>query len=214
MTLNLVIFDLDGVLVDACDWHKDALNSALKQTCNYVIPDHQHYTVFNGLPTKVKIQKLINFGIVPNNPDIHVKINKIKQEETIKIISDRLHVDESKVDLMEWLKSKNIKTACFTNCIRQTAELMLNKVGVLDYMALVTTNEDVENAKPSPEGYIKTLEHFEIDAKNTVIVEDSPKGIESAHASKCNVFKVKNAKDVTVENLERFINENFNTYGR
>ena len=214
MNLELVIFDLDGVLVDACDWHKDALNEALKQTCDYVISDHQHCTVFNGLPTKVKIQKLINFGIVPNNPDVHAEINKIKQEETIRIISNLLDKDAPKIYLMEWLKGNNVKIACFTNCIRQTAELMLNRVGVLDYVQLLTTNEDVENAKPNPEGYIKTLEYFSINPENAVIVEDSPKGIESAHASRCNVLEVKNAKEVTIENLERFISENFDTYGR
>ena len=42
MSLKLIIFDMDGVLIDACDWHKDAFNQALKDLCNYQISEEDH----------------------------------------------------------------------------------------------------------------------------------------------------------------------------
>ena len=45
--MKLVIFDLDGVLVDACEWHRVALNEALKEVCNYEISLEDHYGEFN-----------------------------------------------------------------------------------------------------------------------------------------------------------------------
>ena len=61
MSIKLVIFDLDGVLVDACEWHRAALNEALYEVCNYKISMDDHHSVFNGIPTKVKLQKLTEF---------------------------------------------------------------------------------------------------------------------------------------------------------
>ena len=50
---KLIIFDLDGVLVDACEWHRVALNKALKEVSNYEISLQDHYSTFNGIPTRV-----------------------------------------------------------------------------------------------------------------------------------------------------------------
>ena len=64
MSIKLVIFDLDGVLVDACEWHRAALNEALYEVCNYKISMDDHHSVFNGIPTKVKLQKLTEWGVI------------------------------------------------------------------------------------------------------------------------------------------------------
>jgi len=135
---------MDGVLVDACEWHKDALNTALLELCNYEISEEEHYSVFNGLPTKTKLQKLSELGVVSKDEKIHKQINNLKQEKTIEIIQEKAQYDKSKVDLVLWLKSRNIKVACFTNSIRKTAELMLDKAGVLSKLDLLVTNQDVK----------------------------------------------------------------------
>ena len=70
---KLVIFDLDGVLVDACEWHKDALNNALERVCNYKITEKDHKEVFNGIPTRIKLNILSERGIVDTKE--HVLIN-------------------------------------------------------------------------------------------------------------------------------------------
>lgn len=211
MSLEMVIFDMDGVLVDACQWHKIALNQALKETCNYEISEKDHYSMFNGLPTKVKLNKLTKMGILKK--ELHEKINNLKQEKTVNIIKENATIDESKILLLTWLKQKDIKVACFTNSIRKTATMMLDKVGVLSLMDVFLTNQDVLNAKPDPEGYNKILKLFKIKPENAIIVEDSPKGLAAATASGCSVMKVKNATEVNLESVRKFIYENFDTNG-
>ena len=66
MMNKAVLFDLDGVLVDACDWHYEALNRALKQVSNYEISREDHTTTYNGLPTKRKLQMLADVGVNKN----------------------------------------------------------------------------------------------------------------------------------------------------
>jgi beta-phosphoglucomutase-like phosphatase (HAD superfamily) len=213
MSLKLVIFDMDGVLVDACDWHKDAFNQALEELCGYKISDEEHYSEFNGLPTKTKLAKLAEKGIVKEDKKLHKEINNLKQENTIRIIEESCAYDNSKVNLVSWLKLKGIKVACFTNSIRKTAELMLDKCGVLSELDLLVTNQDVKEPKPSPEGYLKVLKHYNISPQDAMIVEDSPKGIKAATAAGCKIMKVDNATQVYTENMRRFIHESFDSNG-
>ena len=95
--------------------------------------------------------------------------------------------------------------ACFTNSIRETAHLMLEKTGILEHFELVLSNQDVVRAKPSPEGYLKVLDYFGTSPKQAVIVEDSPKGLEAAHASGCHVIAVKNPEDVQISLFAEFL---------
>ncbi len=211
MSLKLVIFDMDGVLIDACDWHKEAFNEALKQYTDYVISDEEHYSTFNGLPTKVKLKKLTEMNVLLE--EHHKGVGELKQKNTMDIIDEKCQHDQSKVELINWLKDNDIKVACFTNSIRKTASLMLEKAGVFSLLDVFLSNQDVEKSKPDPEGYLKILQDFNINPQEAIIVEDSPKGLQAARAAGCKVMQVNNATEVNIENIRRFINESFNTHG-
>ena len=55
--IKAVIFDMDGVLIDAKEWHYEALNNALK-LFGYKISRHDHLVTFDGLPTRAKLQMM------------------------------------------------------------------------------------------------------------------------------------------------------------
>ena len=59
--IKVILFDLDGVLVDACEWHYLALNRALKECGLSEISEQDHVKKFNGLPTRVKL-KMMNIS--------------------------------------------------------------------------------------------------------------------------------------------------------
>jgi HAD superfamily hydrolase (TIGR01509 family) len=198
---ELVIFDLDGVLVDACEWHRVALNEALKEVCDYEITLDDHHSEFNGIPTRKKLEKLVEIGEIDSD---HInKIYEIKQHKTILTIEEFATKRQEKIEMIKWLKSQNMIVACFTNSIRKTALLMLQKTGIISMFDLIVTNQDVKNPKPDPEGYIKVLNHFNIDASSTVIIEDSPRGVEAARLSGCDVCVVKDAEDVNISLFTR-----------
>jgi hypothetical protein len=46
----------------ACEWHYEALNKALQEVCNYQISRQDHETIYNGLPTKKKLERLAEEG--------------------------------------------------------------------------------------------------------------------------------------------------------
>jgi len=201
--LKLIIFDLDGVLVDACEWHRVALNKALKKVCNYEISLDDHMQIFNGIPTKVKLKKLTALGKIDASQ--HEEVYRLKQKITKNIIRKQSKIRNEKIEMINHLKEKGLKVCCFTNSIRETADLMLKTSGVFDLLDMIVTNQDVKNAKPDPEGYLKILSCFNIPANDAIIVEDSPKGIEAAILSGCKVIGVLNADHVTLEIFEEFL---------
>jgi HAD superfamily hydrolase (TIGR01509 family) len=198
--IKCILFDLDGVLVDACNWHYEALNAALIESNLDPINLKDHKETYNGLPTKVKLNML---GI---KDDKIFEINNLKQKHTLNIINANAKIMQEKIELHEYLKSLNIKIACVTNSIRETAELMLHKTGQLNYIDLLVTNEDVSPNKPHPVCYNYAIQKLNADANTALCVEDSPKGIEAATKSVVkNLWVVKCPKEVTKNNFLNYI---------
>ena len=205
-----VLFDLDGVLVDACDWHYLSLNRALDEVVGFSISREDHISTYNGLPTKVKLDML---GL---DEEQSKKVWQLKQDYTLDTIKENGKIQEEKIELFEYLKGKGIKIVCVTNSIARTTLEMLQSTGQFEYFNMIITNEDVENNKPHPDCYNLAVKKLDIKPSECIIVEDSPKGMQSAKSSivpDSNIWNVKNTTEVTLENFRRFENENFNTDG-
>ena len=79
---------------------------------------------------------------------------------------------------------------------------MLSKIGVIDYMDLILSNEDVKNPKPHAEIYWKAMSEFSLSPEDTLIIEDSPYGLLAAQRSGASIVRVKNSKDLTLEKIQ------------
>lgn len=189
---KLIIFDLDGVLVDSCDVHYNSLNKALAEHGLDVITPSDHQTKFNGLSTRMKLMYL---GI---DPELVEKVYSSKQRITHEFFQ-LLKPSERLQKLLRGLKDKNIKTACASNCIRETVQLVLNRLGIYELFDVILSNEDVVNPKPSPEIYTRIMDICNISPSDTLIFEDSYVGLQSATASKANVYCVRNPNELTFE---------------
>ena len=207
---KLIIFDLDGVLVEAKEIHYNTLNQALKQIENvtgneYVITEAEHLSIYDGLKTTQKLELLTkNKGL---HPEFYDEIWYRKQHLTIEAISE-LKPDFDKIELFKELSNKGYKLACCSNSIRRSVLVMLAKIGIIEYMDLILSNEDVKNSKPHPEMYWKAMSMMGVLPEETLIVEDSPHGLLAASRSRANILRVDNPKDLTIEKLETKLKEN------
>jgi beta-phosphoglucomutase-like phosphatase (HAD superfamily) len=198
---KLVIFDLDGVLVEAKEIHFDALNSALINVDKkYAISWEDHLRTYDGLKTYDKLRILSSTKDLPFDEELYKKIFADKQFFTLSALSN-LEEDTNLIDIFKKLKYKDFKIACCSNSIQNTVELVLKKLGIRKFFDLTLSNEDVKFAKPHPEIYWKSMSYFGALPEETLIIEDSPTGLTSAYKSGAKVLRVKNPKDFDYDKI-------------
>ena len=198
---KLIIFDLDGVLVEAKQIHYDTLNQALKEIGNeYVITEAEHLSTYDGLKTNQKLDMLTKAKGLPK--DVHVQVWNRKQHLTIEAIS-QLQTNHVLVSVFKELRDRGYKLACCSNSIRRSVLVMLSKIGLIEYMDLILSNEDVKNSKPHPEMYWKAMSMMGVLPEETLIVEDSPPGLLAASRSRASVLRVDNPYDLEISKIIR-----------
>lgn len=200
---NLVIFDLDGVLIDSREMHYEALNFALSAVGEqYVINKEEHLSVYDGLPTSRKLAMLTERKGLP--VELHNIIWENKQKATLEIFSHLEH-DYELMHYFQQLKNKGYQIAVASNSIRNTVKLVLLRLGVLEFVDYYVSNEDVVRNKPFPEMYWKCMTACNSIPKNTVIFEDSHIGRQGAIDSAANLIAIENRHDLNQEKIDKVL---------
>jgi HAD superfamily hydrolase (TIGR01509 family) len=203
--VKLIIFDLDGVLVEAKNIHFDALNEALSIINNsYKIDWDEHLNKYDGLKTFQKLDLLSKEKRLPQK--YHNQIWENKQKITLEKLSN-IKPNQSLQSIMSTLSKDGYKLAVCSNSIRKTVLTVLSKLGIIEFMDLIISNEDVKNSKPHPEMYWKAISMMSMLPEETLILEDSPFGLMAAARSKSHILRVKNPKEVTYNNITKKLNK-------
>lgn len=203
-TIKAILFDMDGVLIDAKDWHYEALNKALG-LFGVEISRYDHLNTFDGLPTKVKLEMLSKRFYLPK--ELHTFVNELKQQYTIDIIHEKCHPMFHHEYALSKLHKDGFKIAVCSNSVRKTIELMMEKAKLTQYIDLILSNEEVKKSKPDPEIYNLAISTFGFKPEECLVVEDNPHGIQAGRASGANVLEVATVYDVNEDNIYRMIEE-------
>mgnify|MGYP003673943136 FL=1 len=203
--IKLVIFDLDGVLVDARELHYEALNEALADVdSKYIIHRGEHLSTYDGLSTTKKLNMLTKAKGLPK--ELHDAVWRLKQKKTVEII-DTFTPDVRMAQIIRRLKKEGYVVACATNSIRETAKLQLIRRGFFEHIDFLYSNQDVNKPKPSTEMYLRCMLKAGVDPDETVIIEDSHHGRKAAMSSGAYLCAVKDSKDVDYNKIRKVIDE-------
>jgi len=202
--IKAVIFDMDGVLIDAKDWHYEALNKALS-LFGLEITRQEHLTSYDGLPTKDKLQMLSkDKGL---SYKLHDFINEMKQQYTMDIVNTLCKPMFHHEYALSALYNEGYKMAVASNSIKNSIEVMMDRAHLAQYLEFYVSNQDVKKGKPDPEMYNQAISRLGFSPSECVIVEDNENGIKAARASGANVLEVETVYDVNYENIKAFINK-------
>jgi len=202
---KLIIFDLDGVLIEAKEIHYSALNDALAYVDEkYKITWSDHLSKYDGLKTNQKLEMLTKYKGLPLSQ--HKTIWDKKQEFTLKKLNS-INTSFSLQETLSKLIEDGYKIACCSNSIRKTVLTVLSKLGIIEYFDLIISNQDVKNSKPHPEMYWKAISNMCVLSEETLIIEDSPYGLLAAHRSKSHVLRVINTSEVNYINIKNKLKE-------
>jgi len=198
--IKLIIFDLDGVLVDARELHYEALNLTLKSIdSKYIIRRDEHLSIYDGLPTNKKLRMLTKSKGLPEN--LYETIWKGKQAMTRKIIDEQMKYDERIRSILKKLVEDGYKICVASNSIRESIKMILIRRGLMEYIDFFYSNQDVANPKPSVEMYLKCMIKAGVGPKECVIVEDSHIGRKAAVDSGAFLCAVVDSKDVSYDKI-------------
>lgn len=202
--IKAIIFDMDGVLIEAKEWHYEALNRALR-LFGYEISLYEHLTTFNGLPTKKKLEMLSVTSDLP--VELHAFINEIKQIYTMEIVHSQCKPRFEHEYALSRLKAEGYRLAVCSNSIRTTIEVMMSRAALDGYLDFVISNQDVVRAKPDPEMYRTAITRLGLEPTECLVVEDNENGIRAARGAGAHVMEVREVSDVNYRSIKQRIAE-------
>jgi len=202
--IKAVLFDMDGVLIEAKDWHYEALNKALA-LFGYEITRTEHLSGYDGLPTGTKLKKLTIEKGLPEK--LHDFINEMKQQYTVKIIHNQCRPRFNHEFALSKLRAEGYRIVVCSNSIRMTIEMMMDYTKLSQYLEFIISNQDVKNTKPDPEIYLLAMEKMKLRPEECLICEDNENGIKAAIASGGHLLVVKTIDDVNYDNIKTRIDK-------
>jgi len=186
MKTKLALFDLDGTLFDTGEVNFMAYKTALEE-CGFSL-DHDYYVdKCNGMQYKVFLP-----GIVGHNVEIMERVH-IRKKALYESFLNRAKINKHLFSIARALK-EDYYIAIVTTASKKNTMEILNYFHKTDLFDLILTQEDIQQPKPDPEGFLKAMEYFKINGENTVIFEDSQVGIMAAKECNATVMVVNQFK--------------------
>jgi len=208
--IKLIVFDLDGVLVETKKLHYEAFNKALRDVdTKYEITLEEHLSKYDGLSTRKKLDLL---GCEKGLSGMEFeRIWMRKQLYTSQMLRE-LKSDDRIINVLSKLKNDGYTIAVASNSIRDSVKITLLKLGFLEYIDFYLSNEDVRHPKPHPEIYLRAIIESSVSPKETLIIEDSIVGRKAANESGAYLMGINNPTDIIYENIINYINSINSSY--
>jgi len=194
--IRAVVFDMDGVLIDAREWHYESLNKAL-EVFGYTITRHEHLSTYDGLPTRKKLEMLTTAKGLPR--EFHDRIYELKQQFTMEIVRRDCRPRPEHLEALSELRYRGYRLAVASNSIRSTVVEMMERAGLDQYLDIMLSNEDVSRPKPSPDIYLKAANMLGTTPDRCLVVEDNTHGVQAAQLSGAHVMVVRGVEDVYLD---------------
>ncbi|MBZ4044697.1 beta-phosphoglucomutase [Flavobacterium hibisci] len=173
------IFDLDGVIVDTAKYHFLAWQKIAQAL--HINFTHEHNELLKGVSRVRSLDIILELGNVQVSQADKDKMLIQKNEDYLSYLVD---MDESEIlpgvfKILQVLKDKNQGIAL--GSASKNARPILEKTGIISYFDVIVDGNDVTNAKPDPEVFLKAAHLLHIDPKNAIVFEDSVAGIQAAN---------------------------------
>lgn len=207
------IFDVDGTLTSTNELIFSSFNHVTKKYLNKNVSNEEIIAMF-GPTEDVILQEWMKHDYHDARKD-YIDFYSSQHQ----LMAD---IYPGMIDVLKFIKSKNIPLSIYTGKGRGTAEITLKKIGVYDFFDLIVTGDDVKESKPSREGVDMFVEKFNLDRNKVLMIGDAPADVIAAHRAGVKAASVlwdSYARDKvlqmnsdyifeTVEEFKKFLEEN------
>jgi beta-phosphoglucomutase len=179
MSKKAFIFDLDGVIVDTAKYHFLAWQKLAQELGIEFTPEHNEE--LKGVSRIRSLDIILALGNVQASQEDKNKWLIQKNEEYLSYLVD---MDESEllpgvINVLEFIKEK--KQLIALGSASKNARPILEKTGILHFFDAIVDGNDVANAKPDPEVFLRAAKLVMANNKNCIVFEDSVAGIQAAN---------------------------------
>ena len=183
--LELVAFDVDGLMIDTESVWKNAFDKAGDK---YGIPNLGD-TLFPSLIGKrLEDEQELLDRLLPS--DIQNQLINEWRQIGLGSLEREVPVKPGLYEMLDFLEQHHIKMAVATTTRRELTEQRLKKIGVYDRFEYVLCGDEVTKRKPDPEIYLSVLHKMNTKAENAIVLEDSSVGVEAAYRAGIDCIQV------------------------
>jgi HAD superfamily hydrolase (TIGR01509 family) len=174
---GVILFDLDGTLVDADHLHYEAWRLALAPL-GLAIDADRYRSEIMGFPNDMIAARLF-----PHVPEEEARRLIEGKEETFRSLAVDLDPATGLPDFLDWLEGRSVRYGVVTNAPRANAEQELKGIGLAGRFGTLVIGDEIAHAKPHPLPYLTGLERLGGTASRSLAFEDSVSGVRSARAA-------------------------------
>lgn len=180
-----VIFDLDGVLIDTGQFHRQSWYDLAREE-DFEMSDELFYSTF-GMQNYQIIPKLVRRDLTAEDIE---RMSEWKERRYRELISGKLTLQEGARGLIDELKSNGFLLAIGTSAPQANLVFMLEHTGVDDCFDAYVTGEEVSNSKPAPDTFLKAAEKLSLAPGCCLVVEDAVQGVQAGKKAGMRVVAV------------------------
>lgn len=197
---KLIIFDLDGTLIDSVGIWNEIDEKLIKTIGNGVIDD---IDIGSQRDTKLKEYSKCEDSYLEYCGFLKEKYNsKLSKEEIKKLryeiaesyLKEKVNYKPNAYTVLKYLKEKGFTLAIASTTNDHTIEYykrdnknIINKANLEDMFSIIYSKGDVKDLKPNPEIHYKILSKLNLKAEECLIIEDSLIGVEAANNANIEV---------------------------
>jgi len=192
------IFDLDGVIVDTAKYHYLAWRN-LANSLGFDFTEEQNEQL-KGVSRVKSLEILLDIGKVQLSQEKKEALLLEKNEEYLEYVY-KMNSNEilPGVDrFLSFLETNKIKFVL--GSASKNAQLILEKVGLLERFTAIVDGNNVSKAKPNPEVFLIGAKKLNMNPTNCVVVEDAIAGVQAANAANMISIGIGNAKVLSEAN--------------
>jgi len=185
MNFKLIIFDLDGTLIDSMSVWRD-VDTKFFAKRNIPMPDDLFDDMQSNNITGMAVHIKKRFSLTESPEEI---INEwlTSVEYAYK---NTIELKPNATELLNHIRSKNIKLAIGTSNERNLTSTILKRHNILDYFDSIVCGCDCENGKPAPDIFLKIAQNMNIAPADCLVVEDSILGVRAGKNAGMKVYAI------------------------
>jgi beta-phosphoglucomutase len=174
-----IIFDMDGVLIDAMPFHAEAMRIAINEETGYNI-DKKVVYLLEGMPASELVKEIFKRENINKDADdlLAEKISK-RKKDLFKQIQKSQPIEGAK-DLIEDLRHCNCLKALVSGASKKEIEAILDENIGLKNFDVIIAGDDLEEGKPDPSPFQTALQRMNLKPFEAIVVENAPLGVEAA----------------------------------